>query len=378
MKLLQDILSLSGADIEHLQSRAVREGPQIDYKETLLPLKEGKKFELLKDVSAMANADGGVIIFGVTQDDTGAPGELPGLDLENIDDLHNQIDHILNDNLDEPVPGLRHRAIPRPDGKHYYVIQVPQSYLAPHMITMPSTKPRFYQRVNTINVPMTTRQIKDASLLVERAQNRAMALVEQRIRWNARFPGPAYTFNIVPLYSKSYQLDLTNSEVVKSLSSLSSGYITHALQGLMIKHESQFRREHVLITRDGAVEKFHFPIARKSRSGANLLIPLEPLENELLDFVQTVARHEQPGLSELPALLHLKLVSVKSMGTWGADGEPMDQVLDEDEIMPDPVILHDWTEVDTVLKNFFDVIWQSFGAYGSPNYDENGTRRIAT
>jgi hypothetical protein len=30
--------------------------------------------------------------------------------------------------------------------------------------------------------------------------------------------------------------------------------------------------------------------------------------------------------------------------------------------------------MDETLKNFFDVIWQSFGAYGSPNYDEDAAR----
>lgn len=38
------------------------------------------------------------------------------------------------------------------------------------------------------------------------------------------------------------------------------------------------------------------------------------------------------------------------------------------------VILQDWNEMDGVLKNFFDVIWQSFGTFGSPNYDENRLR----
>lgn len=375
MKPLEDIGSLAYAEIEALQTRAVREGPQIDYKELLRPITENKKFELLKDVSSMANADGGVIVYGVRQDQSGAPAEMVALDLENIDELHNRIDLILNDNLDERIPGLRHRAVPRPDGRHYYVIQIPQSYLAPHMITMPSSKSRFYVRVNTVNVPMTARQIKDSSLLVERAQNRATGFVEQRVAWNARFEGPAYVCHVVPLYSRRYQLDLTSGDVVKSLSLLGSGYTTHALHGLLIKQESQFRREHVLITREGAVEKFRLPIARTSRSRADLLlIPLTALEREILDFAQAVAKHKQPGLAELPALLHLKLVGVKGMGTWGADGELFDQVLDEDEIAPEPVILHDWNDLGGVLKNFFDVIWQAFGAYGSPNYDEKGTR----
>lgn len=63
MKLLQQIDSLTQIDIEVLMSRSLREGPQLEYKETLLPLSDHKKSELLKDVSSMANSDGGVIVF---------------------------------------------------------------------------------------------------------------------------------------------------------------------------------------------------------------------------------------------------------------------------------------------------------------------------
>ena len=48
--------------------------------------------------------------------------------------------------------------------------------------------------------------------------------------------------------------------------------------------------------------------------------------------------------------------------------------LDEDQIALEPVIFQAWSEMDGVLKNFFDVIWQSFGTFGSPNYDERDTR----
>jgi len=300
---------------------------------------------------------------------------LPGLELENVDELHNRIDHILNDNLDERLPGLRHRAVPRSDGRHFYVIQVSPSYLAPHMITMPSTKPRFYLRVNTVNAPMNAQQIKDTSLRVERAQNRAMGFIQKRLEWNARFTGPAYVFNIVPLYSQPYKIDLTSEDSVKSLSSLGSGYPSHSVHGLLLKHESELRREHVLITRDGAVESLRRPIAKTARSNPDLaLIRVTGLEMKILEFAKAVAKHSHPGLAELPVLVGLTLVGLKGIGIWGNDGFPLDQVFDEDQIGLEPVVLHDWNDLDVTLKNFFDVIWQSFGTFGSPNYDENGAR----
>lgn len=35
----------------------------------------------------------------------------------------------------------------------------------------------------------------------------------------------------------------------------------------------------------------------------------------------------------------------------------------------------DYTDIEALqTRGVFDVIWQSFGAYGSPNYDENASR----
>jgi hypothetical protein len=159
------------------------------------------------------------------------------------------------------------------------------------------------------------------------------------------------------------------------VSALGSGYPSPSVHGLLIKNESEFRREHVLITREGAFESFRTPIAKAGKSNSDVpLIALTGLEREILKFANAVAKHPHSGVAELPALLGLTLVGMKGVGIWGQDGCPWDQIFDEDQIALEPVILQDWSEIDGVLKNFFDVIWQSFGTFGSPNYDDNGRR----
>src|SRR5438046_7909430 len=114
-------------DITALKERGVREDQTLDYKEELDVSREKGKFELLKDVTALANAAGGVILYGVTEgdgDDAGRIVDLPGLELE-MDRLQNTIDQLLQDGIDERIPGVLHRAIERSDGKHYLVIRVP-------------------------------------------------------------------------------------------------------------------------------------------------------------------------------------------------------------------------------------------------------------
>lgn len=51
-------------DVRGLADRGIGEGPRLDYKEDLKLTKSGKK-ELAKDVSALANAEGGLLVVGV-------------------------------------------------------------------------------------------------------------------------------------------------------------------------------------------------------------------------------------------------------------------------------------------------------------------------
>jgi schlafen family protein len=376
MKILGDIGVIKADDIEDLKQRKIQERAQVEYKENLYPLNDHAKFELLKDVSAMANAEGGVIIYGARLDQTGAPSDFPAMEIKNIDELHNQIDQILNDNLDERIPGLRHAAISRDDGRYYYVIRIPPSYLAPHMITMPYNRPRFYVRVNTVNAPINARQIKDSALRIEYAQNRATNFISGRLARNARFPGPSCTFHMVPLYSERAAIDLTNPIITRSLASLGSGVTMHSVHGFFIKREHRSGRTHVLVTRNGAIERFESPIARPSPLGGTTpLIAGTALEQDIITFARSAAEHPVSGLAEPPVLIGVNLTGMTGIGMWGTDNFPLDQVFDEDVIAPEPIVLFDWeNELDVALKELFDTISQSFGLHGSPNYGSDGRR----
>lgn len=376
MKILGDIDAIKAEDIQNLKQRKIQERAQVEYKESLLPLNDHAKFELLKDVSAMANAEGGVIIYGARLDQTGVPSEFPAIEISDVDELHNRIDQILNDNLDERLPGLRHAAISRDDGRYFYVIRIPPSYLAPHMITMPYNRPRFYVRVNTVNAPMNASQIKDAALRIEHAQNRATSFISERLAWNARFTGPSLTFHMVPLYYPRVAIDLTDWNITRSLGSLGSGVTTHSVHGLFIKWEGSSEREHTLVTRHGAIERFHTPIARPSPlGGATRLLAGTAIERDIISFSRAVAEHPVSGLAEPPVLIGLNLMGMMGIGMWGTDNFPLDQVFDEDVIALEPIVLFDWeNELNAALKELFDTIWQSFGLHRSPNYDSDGRR----
>ena len=64
-------------DLQSLISDGVEEGAQLDYKSGIDKTKEKWKSEIAKDVSAMANSNGGVIIYGIKEYDEEDKRYLP-------------------------------------------------------------------------------------------------------------------------------------------------------------------------------------------------------------------------------------------------------------------------------------------------------------
>jgi hypothetical protein len=61
------LTQIDDALLESLRADRVREGRQLDYKETLPGARDDDKREFLSDVTSFANAAGGDIIYGLRE-----------------------------------------------------------------------------------------------------------------------------------------------------------------------------------------------------------------------------------------------------------------------------------------------------------------------
>lgn len=152
--------------IREYVTNAIQESLVLDYKAAdALGSSEGKKSEITKDVSAMANSAGGVIIYGVKELKDPAKKHLP----EDIDPIDQTI--ITKEWLEQVINNIR----PRIDGivihpvalslganNVVYVIEIPQSSTA-HQ----ANDKRYYKRFNFLSVPMEDYEIRD---VMSRAQ----------------------------------------------------------------------------------------------------------------------------------------------------------------------------------------------------------------
>lgn len=136
-----------------------------------------RSLEVAKDIAAMAN-DGGVILYGVAEDDHGQPGSLSPFPLAGA---AARIDAIVSTAISEP-PLLEIKTIPSEseEGAGYLVVVVPPSIRAPHMVVVKGHN-RFYGRSAKGNVPLTEGDVARLYQRRQQAETDAEQLLEELI-----------------------------------------------------------------------------------------------------------------------------------------------------------------------------------------------------
>ena len=132
----------TSAEVERVvQGGLLAEGPTFDAKQQL----PDKSIELAKDMAAMAN-DGGVLIYGIGEDEAGRPTVLTPLLLAN------QTERITNIAQTAIMPALKINISALPletdPTKGYVVVSIPASERAPHMVVV-KHEHRYYGRNGT-------------------------------------------------------------------------------------------------------------------------------------------------------------------------------------------------------------------------------------
>jgi hypothetical protein len=155
------IVPKSLKELDNLISDGVEESIQLEYKSAdALQNTDPYKKEIAKDVSAMANSAGGVIIYGIKEFGTGEKKHLP----ERITPVNRSViskewlDQVISNGISPKIDGLRIYPIALEQvDEVVYVVEIPQSSTA-HQNTKEF---RYYKRYNFEVVPMLDYEIKD-------------------------------------------------------------------------------------------------------------------------------------------------------------------------------------------------------------------------
>lgn len=120
-------------DIQSLIDNEVCEGKEIEYKSELHIETGDQRREFLADVSSFANANGGDLIFGITEDSNSKlPNSICGIQIKNEDEIVRQIESILRDSIQPRIPDIKFKLIHISDDNYVLIIRIAPSFIAPH------------------------------------------------------------------------------------------------------------------------------------------------------------------------------------------------------------------------------------------------------
>lgn len=153
-----DLEKYTKEDIQYLIDFGVEESAHLDYKASgALAKTDSKKKEISKDISAFANSDGGIIIYGVEEHGHKAVG-FSYIDGNEI--TKEWLEQVINSTINQKIDGIEIFPI-RNNGnisESIYVVRIPRSYRAPHMISIDKC---YYKRYNFESVKMEEYEVRD-------------------------------------------------------------------------------------------------------------------------------------------------------------------------------------------------------------------------
>lgn len=144
-------------ELDQIIADALPESIHLDYKASAALAKDSSaRTELAKDVSAFANADGGVLIYGIEERQHRPIRRDDGVKTNEI--TKEWLESIILTTITPRIDDIRIYPIPSIDDRTYYVIHVPKTVRGPHQCLVDK---KYYKRHNFMNQAMENYEIND-------------------------------------------------------------------------------------------------------------------------------------------------------------------------------------------------------------------------
>jgi hypothetical protein len=360
-------------DILTLIDSCVSEGASIEFKSDVPWTTQSERKNLVTHISAIANAGGGTIYFGIREVD-GVAVEAVGMLSSNIDELKRGIDQAVRDGTDPPIVGLRYAVVDGFENGPVLVLRIPRTWATPHMVTVDKVQ-RFYIRDSGSRHVMSTHELRNAFTMSDFPDRQARRFREARLRLNhngdgpmTMADGPKLVVHVLPLSAfdrpgvGNYVNRLREPGPASLLSR--SPNRRYNVEGLLQWSMSDLRGcyECMQFFRWGPVEAVVADF-EKTNPDQHWLSPssIEEAAIEYCQFALDLFRCLDIGP---PYAIMLSLLGSKGYGQPQQLRLSAGHSIDQDEvIMPDIVLNEgsDSSELDIALSGAFDVLWNAFG-----------------
>ncbi len=371
--------TLTETDLSRLIDDAVPESLYLDYKQTLILGDREEKKEFLRDVTSFANAEGGLLVYGVQEDrdtegkPTGVPSSIPGMPMTNRDALILAIEQLLKDGIDERLPRYEIGTTTLPSAAFILLVRIPPSLRAPHMVTLGGER-RFFVRINGGKQDMSTAQIRDSVLRSQSVEERVRRFIAQRIEkvralTNGR---PYWVCHIVPLVRNPGAIDVTRDDVIRRLLEMGSpggGNYSHCIEGFKVQYRDGIDLVSYSLTfRDGTIEFLDH--SELQPQGDRKLLTCGSFDKTLFDLLQRSLALYADGSLQLPLAISITLDRVAGYTLPLAWGRAMNS---EETVSTESLVVSEIaTDPRAIVRPLLDFIWNAFGQPRCVGYDTDG------
>lgn len=116
-------------DLQSLIDNEIEESTELEYKSSFATENPKWREELAKDVSAMANANGGTIIYGIREKDGNNGHSIPSelLPIPYTIMSKDKLSQLLSSNIQPVIDNVEITIIANNDNSGFFVVQIPQS-----------------------------------------------------------------------------------------------------------------------------------------------------------------------------------------------------------------------------------------------------------
>ena len=372
-------------DLKQLQSNAVSEGKTIEYKQKLPTNSDGDRKEFLADISSFANASGGDLIFGITEE-SGSPKSIDGVEVGNVDEEIRKYENIIRDGI-EPRIVFAMRAVNVSGQKFAFIFRIDKSWTGPHRVIYKGHD-KFYSRNSAGKYALDTNELKIAFNLSQTLTEQITKFKTERISqlFSDNLPLPFYdggkiVLHLIPLesFSPNYSIDLKLiiNDPAKLKPIYTSGWGPRInLEGVLSYAGGRSEKSHsyVQLYRNGIIEAVEGLILHSGRE--KKIIPSLTYELGLLRSLAAFLNLLRELGVNMPIVIFLTLIGAKDwemgvdrMKYWGDEYYKIDRDILQ---LPETIISSYDTEQKDILRPMFDLIWNACGYKRSYNFNEAG------